>query len=70
MRVAQDTVVSIEYTLKDDQGNILDASDGRGPLEYLQGFQNIIPGLEQGLLGLGAGDTKTVTVPPALGYGE
>ena len=39
MRVAQDTVVSIEYTLKDDQGNILDASDGRGPLEYLQGFR-------------------------------
>jgi len=70
MRVAQDTVVSIEYTLKDDQGNILDASEGRGPMEYLQGYQNIIPGLEQGLLGLGAGDTKTVTVAPALGYGE
>ena len=70
MRVAKETVVAIEYTLKDDQGNILDASDGRGPLEYLQGFQNIIPGLEQGLLGLGAGDTKNVLVPPQLGYGE
>jgi FKBP-type peptidyl-prolyl cis-trans isomerase SlyD len=70
MRVAQDTVVSIEYTLKDDQGNILDASEGRGPMEYLQGYQNIIPGLEQGLVDLVAGDTKTVTVPPELGYGE
>lgn len=70
MRVAKETVVAIEYTLKDDQGNIIDASGDRGPMEYLHGAQNIIPGLEQGVEGLGAGDTKSVLVPPQLGYGE
>ena len=69
MRVAKETVVAIEYTLKDDQGNIIDASDGRGPLEYLQGYQNIIPGLERELEGLKAGDQKTVVVKPEEGYG-
>jgi FKBP-type peptidyl-prolyl cis-trans isomerase SlyD len=70
MRVAKETVVAIEYTLKDDQGNIIDASGERGPMEYLHGAQNIIPGLEQGVEGLTAGDTKNVLVPPQLGYGE
>ena len=70
MRVAKETVVAIEYTLKDDQGNIIDASGERGPMEYLHGAQNIIPGLEQGIDGLVAGDTKSVLVPPQLGYGE
>ncbi|PHX57718.1 MAG: peptidylprolyl isomerase [Opitutia bacterium] len=70
MRVAKETVVAIEYTLKDDQGNIIDASGDRGPMEYLHGAQNIIPGLEQGVDGLVAGDTKSVLVPPQLGYGE
>ena len=70
MRVAKETVVAIEYTLKDDQGNIIDTSGDRGPMEYLHGAQNIIPGLEQGVDGLVAGDTKSVLVPPQLGYGE
>jgi FKBP-type peptidyl-prolyl cis-trans isomerase SlyD len=39
-------------------------------MEYLHGAQNIIPGLEQGVDGLVAGDTKNVLVPPQLGYGE
>jgi FKBP-type peptidyl-prolyl cis-trans isomerase SlyD len=70
MRVAKETVVSIEYTLKDDRGNILDTSVGQAPMEYLHGANNIIPGLEQAVEGLVAGDFKAVTVPPALGYGE
>jgi len=70
MRVAKETVVSIEYTLKDDRGNILDTSVGQAPMEYLHGASNIIPGLEQAVEGLVAGDFKAVAVPPALGYGE
>ena len=70
MRVTKETVVGIEYTLKDDKGNVLDTSSGRGPMEYLHGAQNIIPGLEQGLEGLLAGDAKTVVVAPEHAYGE
>lgn len=70
MRVSKETVVGIEYTLKDDKGNVLDSSAGHGPMEYLHGASNIIPGLEQGLEGLTAGDTKVVVVQPADAYGE
>lgn len=70
MRVTKETVVGIEYTLKDDKGNVLDSSSGHGPMEYLHGASNIIPGLEQGLEGLVAGDAKTVVVPPEQAYGE
>ncbi len=70
MRVTKETVVGIEYTLKDEKGNVLDSSSGHGPMEYLHGASNIIPGLEQGLEGLAAGDAKTVVVPPEHAYGE
>ena len=70
MRVTKETVVGIEYTLKDEKGNVLDSSSGHGPMEYLHGASNIIPGLEQGLEGLTAGDAKTVVVAPEHAYGE
>ncbi len=70
MRATKETVVSIEYTLKDEKGTVLDTSVGQNPMEYLHGASNIIPGLEQGVEGLKAGETKSVVVPPALGYGE
>lgn len=67
--ISQNTVVSMNYTLTDNAGNILDASQGQ-PLQYLQGHQNIIPGLEKALEGLKPGDQKKVTIQPAEGYGE
>jgi len=67
--VTRDTVVSMNYTLTDASGNVLDASNGE-PMEYLQGYQNIIPGLETALEGLKAGDRKQVTVQPSDGYGQ
>ena len=69
MRIAKDHIVSFDYTLTDDTGAVLDASRG-APLAYLHGGRNIIPGLENALEGLAAGEEKKVTVPPAEGYGE
>lgn len=69
LKVADNMVVTIEYELKVD-GEVVDSSKDEGPLEYLQGHQNIIPGLEKELLGLKVGDSKSVTVQPADGYGE
>lgn len=62
-------VVAMNYTLTDGAGKVLDASEGE-PLEYLQGYQNIIPGLEKELEGLKPGDKKQVVVQPTEGYGE
>ena len=68
-QVADDVVVTIDYTLTVD-GEILDSSEEEGPLEYLQGHQNIIPGLERELAGTKVGESKKVTVAPGDGYGE
>lgn len=69
MKITKDTVVAIDYTLKDKSGKILDTSDGREPLEYLHGAGNIIVGLEKQLAGLDVGEKKSVHVVPAEGYG-
>jgi FKBP-type peptidyl-prolyl cis-trans isomerase SlyD len=68
MTVQKDKVVSFLYTLKDDQGTILDESKEQ-PLEYLHGYKNIIKGLETALEGLSVGDKKEVKVEPTEGYG-
>lgn len=70
MHVAKDKVVSIDYTLTDAQGAVLDTSKGRAPLAYLHGAGNIIPGLEKALEGKQAGEHVNVQVPAAEAYGE
>jgi len=70
MQVSKDKVVSIDYTLTGPQGQVLDSSQGKEPLTYLQGKGNIIPGLERELEGKNIGDQLNVTVPAADAYGE
>jgi len=70
MQIADKTVVSIHYTLTNALGETIDSSVGQDPLVYLQGAQNIIPGLENALTGKAVGDALQVTVEPAEGYGE
>lgn len=67
--VKEGLVVSMEYTLTVD-GEVLDSSTGAGPLQFLAGYGNIIPGLENEMMGMKIGDSKEVTVQPADGYGE
>jgi FKBP-type peptidyl-prolyl cis-trans isomerase SlyD len=70
MQIAKHTVVSIHYTLRDDQGAVLDSSDGKDPLLYIQGIGNLIPGMEEGLEGKQKGDKLEIKVSPEKGYGE
>lgn len=67
--VAADVVVTIEYTLRNSAGEVLDSSSGDEPLSYLHGHDNIVPGLEGALTGKKKGDELTVTVAPEAGYG-
>jgi FKBP-type peptidyl-prolyl cis-trans isomerase SlyD len=64
--------VTLEYELKDDDGEILDASDAEGgePIRYVHGYGMLVPGLEAALVGLRAGDEREVVVPAEAGYGE
>lgn len=69
MQVARGKVVAIEFTLKGDQGELLQHSVDP-PLYYLHGANNIVAGLEEALEGLKAGDAFEATVPPERGFGS
>jgi FKBP-type peptidyl-prolyl cis-trans isomerase SlyD len=68
--IEEKKVVSLDYTVKDDNGQVIDTSEGNEPLVYLHGAQNIIPGLEAALAGKQSGDEFDVSVQPVDGYGE
>lgn len=61
--------VSIEYTLKLDDGTTVDTNVGEDPLTYTQGSSEILPMLESALLGLAVGDSKEVKLTAEQGYG-
>ena len=69
MKIEKNKVVSIDYKLTGDDGNVIDSSEGREPLAYLHGNGNIVTGLEEALDGKAAGDAVSVSVPPEKGYG-
>ncbi len=64
--------VILDYTLRDEGGEVLDDSTGEGgePIAYVHGYGMIVPGLETALVGLSAGDEREILVPPEAGYGE
>lgn len=70
MQIAKHSVVTINYRLKDSEGNVLDSSEGGEPLVYLHGVGNLVPGLEKALEGKSKGDSISVAVSPDEGYGE
>ena len=68
--IADQKVVIIHYTLKNDAGEVLDSSDGDEPMPYLHGADNIVPGLEAALTGKSVGDKVSVSIAPADAYGD
>ena len=70
MQVTKNMVVTMDYTLRGPDGQVIDSSEGKAPLPYLHGASNIIPGLEKHLEGKKIGDNVKVNVPAAEGYGE
>jgi FKBP-type peptidyl-prolyl cis-trans isomerase SlyD len=69
LKVKDGQVVSMEYTLRVDN-EVIDTSEGHGPLEYIQGIGNIIPGLEREMEGMTIGQSKDVVIAPIDAYGE
>ena len=68
MTIQKGSEVKIHYTLT-VEGAVVDSSDGKDPLAFVQGSGQIIPGLDNELLGLAAGAKKTVTVQADQAYG-
>jgi FKBP-type peptidyl-prolyl cis-trans isomerase SlyD len=71
-KIESNTFVLLDYTLRDDKGDILDESigDGGEPISYVHGYGMLVPGLEAGLSGMAPGDEKKITVKPEDGYGD
>lgn len=69
MNISENCVASFNYTLTDGSGKVLDSSEGHEPLSYLHGAGNIIPGLEDALVGKTVGDKLNVFVNAAEAYG-
>lgn len=69
MKITSNAVAIIDYTLTDDDGNIIDQSTD-GNFAYIHNGRNIIPGLEKALEEKQAGDQLRVTIEPAQAYGE
>ena len=68
--VGPEQIVSIEYELRDDDGNMLDETGEEEPLTYLHGSGQLVIGVEKALDGKPVGEVIEVTVPPEEGYGE
>jgi FKBP-type peptidyl-prolyl cis-trans isomerase SlyD len=69
MQISNQAVAAFHYTLTDDQGQVIDSSEGREPLTYLHGSGQIVPGLEKQMEGKTAGDKFNADVAPEEGYG-
>ena len=67
--IADDVVVRLDYTLT-VEGQVVDSSDESEPIEFIQGYGQIIPGLERELYGMKVAEAKTVKVAAADAYGE
>jgi FKBP-type peptidyl-prolyl cis-trans isomerase SlyD len=70
MKIENNSVVSLQYKLTNNAGEVLDSSEGDEPLVYLHGSDSIIPGLENALTGKSVGEQLQVTIPPEEGYGD
>jgi FKBP-type peptidyl-prolyl cis-trans isomerase SlyD len=70
MKIADKKAVAIEFTLKDDKGEVIETSVGKDPLWYLQGIGNLVPGLEKALDGKDTGETVEVSLSAADAYGD
>ena len=70
MKVAKNVVVSIAYQVRTEDGVLVDEAPANQPLQYLQGHNNLVIGLENALEGKSVGDKFEVRVKPEEGYGE
>lgn len=70
MKISKHAAVTIHYSLSDAQGLLLESSFDAEPMIYIQGTDNLIPGLEAELEGKVVGDKFEATIPAEQAYGE
>ena len=69
LTVGPNRVVTFDYVLRLESGEVVDSSEGQEPLTYLHGHGNIIPGLERQMEGMEVGEEREIVVEPEEAYG-
>jgi FKBP-type peptidyl-prolyl cis-trans isomerase SlyD len=71
MRIVRDAYVVLDYVLYDEDGDVIEATDDEGgrPIGFVHGYGTLVAGLEDGIVGMAAGDTHEIVVQPEQGYG-
>ena len=62
--------VKVHYIGTLSDGEVFDSSEGRDPLEFTLGSGQVIPGFENGIIGMQVEESKTINIPAAEAYGE
>lgn len=62
--------VTVDYTGKLEDGTVFDTSEDRGPISFTIGDDEVIPGFQDAVVGMEAGETSTATLPPEEAYGS
>ena len=70
MKATKGSTVKVHYAGRLTSGELFDSSEGREPLEFEVGAGMMIKGFDDAVVGMSAGDKKTITIPPHEGYGE
>jgi FKBP-type peptidyl-prolyl cis-trans isomerase len=68
--VAVGDTVTVDYTGTLLNGTQFDTSIGKAPITFRVGAGTLIPGFEQGMVGMKVGGKRRLTIPPALAYGQ
>ena len=70
MKIATDTVATFHYRLTDEQGQLIESSENHHPTAALIGRRNILPALDDAMLGKAVNETFSVTLSPEQAYGR
>ena len=69
-QVKNGNTVKIHFTGKLENGEVFDTSLTREPMEFQVGNGDVMPGLEEGIVGMAVGDTKIIGILPEEGFGD
>ena len=70
MTAKANDIVKVHYKGTLSSGEVFDSSEGRDPLEFTLGSGQVIPGFDNGIIGMQVDESKTINIPAAQAYGE
>jgi FKBP-type peptidyl-prolyl cis-trans isomerase SlpA len=70
VRIGPDKEVTLHFALKLENGDVVDSTFDKQPATFKVGDGNLLPGFEQAIFGLKAGDKRSLPIAPEQGFGQ